>query len=250
MAASISRRRQAMFHPEVKHAIQSRLQFAGCAARRSRPRADDLGTDGWQRPPGQRAGAAGGRLAVLRQRPPGTAGRGRRAEPGGARAQSLLSPGRAGSGAGGGSAGQRLPGPAAAAAQPAAEPRHAVGVARGADLLRPPGRRTRGRCVRTDAGCRLDRAGGQDAAPERDRRGRAGRVGDRPGGGPPPPSAVRLRLPRLERTQAAPRRRAGAALLEACLRQGWLRPQDGSRALQVSSKGRAGLRGLAERTAG
>ncbi|RFQ01810.1 ArsR family transcriptional regulator [Pseudomonas aeruginosa] len=42
----------------------------------------------------------------------------------------------------------------------------------------------------------------------------------------------------------------GAALLEACLRQGWLRPQDGSRALQVSSKGRAGLRGLAERTAG
>ncbi|MBG4319115.1 helix-turn-helix transcriptional regulator [Pseudomonas aeruginosa] len=42
----------------------------------------------------------------------------------------------------------------------------------------------------------------------------------------------------------------GAALLEACLRQGWLRPQDGSRALQVSSKGRAGLRGRAERTAG
>ncbi|MGV8623892.1 hypothetical protein ACV34X_30490, partial [Pseudomonas aeruginosa] len=37
----------------------------------------------------------------------------------------------------------------------------------------------------------------------------------------------------------------GAALLEACLRQGWLRPQDGSRALQVSSKGRAVLRGLA-----
>ena len=45
-------------------------------------------------------------------------------------------------------------------------------------------------------------------------------------------------------------RAAGPALLEACLRQGWLRPQDGSRALQVSPKGRAGLRGLAERTAG
>lgn len=250
MAASISRRRQAMFHPEVKHAIQSRLQFAGGAARRSRPRADDLGTDGWQRPPGQRAGAAGGRLAVLRQRPPGTAGRGRRSEPGGARAQSLLSPGRAGSGTGGGSAGQRLPGPAAAAAQPAAEPRHAVGVARGADLLRPPGRRTRGRCVRTDAGCRLDRAGGQDAAPERDRRGRAGQVGNRPG---------EVRRRRRQFACACPdwsERKPhlggalGAALLEACLRQGWLRPQDGSRALQVSSKGRAGLRGLAERTAG
>ncbi|MGV8321426.1 transcriptional regulator, partial [Pseudomonas aeruginosa] len=52
-------------------------------------------------------------------------------------------------------------------------------------------------------------------------------------------SEVRRRGAACVRSSRGRRRRTadggalGAALLEACLRQGWLRPQDGSRALQV-----------------
>lgn len=240
-----------MFHPEVKHAIQSRLQFAGGAARRSRPRADDLGTDGWQRP------RPASELALLAGVSPSSASGhlGRLVEGG---VLSLEARGR--------NRFYRLAGP---------EVGQAVEALASASLALQPQRRSLPPSHGTPSALReartcYDHLAGELAVGVFARMLDAGWI-EQEGRTLRLSATGEAGLARLGIDLAEVRRRRrqfacacpdwserkphlggalGAALLEACLRQGWLRPQDGSRALQVSSKGRAGLRGLAERTAG